>query len=254
MLGAARTAWDSRVWGNTPPAVNPRRTTAAATNSTYTFTGLNGANYTTSLYEFAPGSLNASGSTQYIQASGYSGAWPSGTGDFCIEGWVYLPTGRTAGTADVVCNNQSQGLCIRFGTGYLTGGVNHISIFARGSADLDYCNYTWTTNAWTHWAVQRKSGVISFWAGGSKQAIAGGTSASTYNFAAPSSANITMADYDSGGGGEPLKGYLDEVCVSNSWRYDDAYSTYTIPTAAFTVDTITNMLIHFNSSLTTAAT
>ena len=96
---------------------------------------------------------------------------------------------------------------------------------------------------------------MSFWANGNKLTITGGSGGGARNFAAASSSDLSMGSYNNGGGtDETLKSWLDEVCVSNSWRYNDTYSTYTVPTAAFTVDTYTDMLIHFDSSLTTAAT
>ena len=258
MLGAARTAWDARAWAPTTAPFDPqaRRTTAAATLSTFTFTGLNSANYSTAKAQFGAGGLDVTGSNQIIQKTSWSGPYPSGTGDFCIEGWVWVPSGRgSASTGDPICNNQTGGLCIRFGQGYNTGGFNYLSLFARGQADLDYAAITWPTNTWVHWAVQRKSATMSFRANGNKLTISGGSGGGARNFAAASSATLSIGSYNNGGStDETMKSWLDEVCVSNSWRYDDAYSTYTIPTAAFYVDTITDMLIHFDSSLTTAAT
>ena len=253
MLGAARTAWSARAWAATSTT---RRTTTAATLGTFTFTGYNGANYTTSLSQFGAGSLDVTGSTQILQYSSWSGPYPSGTGDFCVEGWVYKPTARgTATTGDPIVNNVAGGLGIRFGQGNNTGGFNNISLFARAQADLDYAAFTWPSDAWCHWAVQRKSSTISFWANGNKLTISGGSGGGARNFAAPSSSILSIGSYDNGAtADETMKSYLDEICVSNSWRYDDTKSTYTIPTSAFVVDTITDMLIHFDSSLTTAAT
>ena len=259
MLGAARTAWSARAWAATSTT---RRTTTAATIGTVTFTGWNGANYSTSQSEFGAGSLNVSGSTQSIYYNSYDssstgGGWPTGTGDWCIEGWVWVPNAnpRTGTGAVTVLNVTSGGggLGVRLGIGYNTGGLNHLGIWARGNADLDYCNFTWPNETWTHFAVQRKSAAISFWANGNKIATAGGSGAGTRNFAS-GTAPVTMGAYDNGGSSdETAEVWFDEICVSNSWRYDDTKSTYTVPTSAFTVDTITNMLIHFDSSLTTAA-
>lgn len=254
MLGLARTAQIAG-WQTAAAPVNARRTTAAATLSTFTFTGLNSANYSTAKAEFGAGSLDVTGSNQIIQYSGWSGPFPSGTGDFCIEGWVWIPSSRgSSSTGDPIVNNQTGGLGIRFGQGYNTGGFNYLSLFARGQADLDYAAITWPTDQWVHWAVQRKSATMSFWANGNKLSISGGSGGGSRNFAAPSSADLSIGSYNNGGTtDETMKSWLDEICVSNSWRYDDSYSTYTVPTAAFTVDTITDMLIHFDSSLTTAA-
>ena len=255
MLGAARTAWSARAWASTSTT---RRTTTAATLGTFSFIGENGATFTTSLSQFGAGSadLVSAGNNRIMQYSSWSGPYPAGTGDFCIEGWVYKPAARgTATTGDPIVNNVTGGLGIRFGQGYNTGGFNFLSLFARGQADLDYAAITWPTDTWVHWAVQRKSSTMSFRANGNKLTISGGSGGGARNFAAASSTTLSIGSYDNGGTtDETMKSWLDEVCASNSWRYDDAYSTYTIPTAAFYVDTITDMLIHFDSSLTTAAT
>lgn len=256
MLGSARTAWSARAWATAAPAGNTRRTTSAATLSTFTFTGLNGAAVTTSYQQFGAGSLNlvSANNDRIIQYSSWSGPFPSGTSDFCIEGWVYVPSGRgSSSTGDPIVNNQSGGLGIRFGQGYNSGGFNNLSLFARGQADLDYAAYTWPTNTWVHWAVQRKSSTMSFWANGNKLTITGGSGGGARNFAAPSGADLSIGSYNNGGtSDETMRCYMDEMCVSNSWRYDDTQSTYVVPTAAFTVDTITDMLIHFDTNLTTA--
>jgi hypothetical protein len=256
MLGIARTAFSARAWAPTGPDPLARRTTTAATLSTFTFTAFNGAAVTTSLSQFGAGSLDlvSAGNNRVIQNSSWSGPFPSGTGDFCIEGWVQKPAARGTSTGDPIVNNQSGGLGIRFGAGYNTGGFNNLSLFARGQADLDYAAFTWPDDTWCHWAVQRKSGTISFWANGNKLSITGGSGGGARNFAAPSSADLSIGSYNQTGTDETMRSYLDEICVSNSWRYDDTYSTYTIPTSAFVVDTITDMLIHFDTNLTTAAT
>ena len=255
MIGAARTAWSARAWA---PAGNTRRTTTAATLGTFTFTGYNGASYTTSLSQFGAGSLDlvSAGNDRVLQYGSWSGPYPAGTpADFCIEGWVYKPASRgTATTGNPIVNNVTGGLGIRFGQGYNTGGFNYLSLFARGQADLDYAAFTWPSDAWCHWAVQRKGSTISFWANGNKLSTSGGSGGGTRNFITPSSSILSIGSYDQTGTDETMRSYLDEICVSNSWRYDDTKSTYVVPTAAFTVDTITDMLIHFDSSLTTAAT
>ena len=259
MLGITRTA-QIAAWRAPSGPVNPRRTGTAATISTVTFSGYNGANYSTAKAQFGAGALDITGSTQLIYTNSYNsstsgGGWPTGTGDFCIEGWVWVPAARSSTqTGDMVALNVSGGLGIRFGNGYNSGSFNYIQIWARGQADLDRAPYTWPRDRWVHWAAQRKSGVISFWADGNKLVRENGPSgtAATRSFAS-GTAQLTIGSYDNGGSSdETMKSWVDELCVSNSWRYDDSYSTYTIPTSAFTVDQYTNFLIHFDSSLTSA--
>jgi len=256
MLGIATTAQIAG-WQSYGPPVDPyaRREGSADTLSTFTFTAYNGAAVTTSVKQFGAGSLDlvSAGNNRVLQYGSWSGPFPSGTADFCIEGWVQKPAARgTTSTGNPIVNNQSNGLGIRFGRGYNTGGFNYISLFARGQADLDYAAFTWPDDTWCHWAVQRKSGTISFWANGNKLSITVGSGGGARDFAAPSSATLSIGSYNQTGTDETMRSYLDEICVSNSWRYDDTYSIYTIPTAAFVVDEYTDMLIHFDSDLTTA--
>ena len=251
----------SKQVSNQAPAAGTRRTGTAATITAITFSAYNSANYSTAKAKFGAGSLDLEASNKVLYYSNYNssttgGGWPTGTGDFCIEGWVWIPSGRTAGTGDPISFNVAGGLGVRFGQGYNSGGVNNLAIWARGQADLDYAAITWPTNAWNHWAVQRKSATISIWANGNKLTRVNGPSgtAATRSFNS-GSAQLTIGSYDNGGGtDETVKASLDEICVSNSWRYDDTQSTYTVPTAAFTVDQYTCLLIHADSSLTTAST
>lgn len=267
MLGAAQTAWSSRQWAPSaaPPSGNTRRTTTATTLGTITFSGFNSANYSTTRSAFGAGSADLTGSGQVLYYNSYNsgttcGGWPTGTGDFCIEGWIWVPSGLSRGsTGDMIALNETSGggsLGIRFGAGYNYGGFNHMQIWARGNADLDTCDYTWPTETWTHWAVQRKSANISFWADGNQLTRYNGPSgtAATRSFAVGIS-QLSIGSYDNGGGtDETIRSWVDEICVSKSWRYDDSQSTYVVPTAPFSVDDITCLLIHFDSSLTTAAT
>ena len=258
-LGLARTAFNSRAWAPAGP-VNPRREGAADTLDTITFSGYNSANYSTTRSAFGAGSLDLEASNKTISVTGYNttttaGGYPTGTGDFCIEGWVWVPAARSRTATGVpIALNNTNGLSVRFGNAYNGGSFNWLSIFRRGQADLDRAPFTWPSETWCHWAVQRKNGVISLWANGQKLARENGPSgtAASYSFAASTSAEIVIGSYVRNTTDETMKCWMDEICVSNSWRYDDTYSTYTIPTAPFTVDEYTNMIIHFDDSLTTA--
>lgn len=259
MFGLARTA---QLAGWSGPVVDPRarRTGTAATLSTVSFTGINGGNYSTSKAQFGAGALDVSASNSLIYSGAYSGPWPSGTGDFCIEGWTWIPSARSSTlTGDPLALDVSSSggaIGLRFGSAYTSGNFNYIQLFARGNADLDRAPITWPRDQWVHWAVQRKSAVISLWANGNKLTRENGPSgtAATRSFAGPNgSGTVTIGSYAPGGTEEELQAWLDEVCVSNSWRYDDSYSTYTVPTAAFTVDEYTDLLIHFDSNLTSAS-
>jgi|APGre2960657373_1045057.scaffolds.fasta_scaffold01817_2 hypothetical protein len=289
MLGAARTAWDSAVWST------QRRTTAAATNSTITFDNVNGAGVSTAKSQFGVASLNATSPNSMV--SWFVGdppverldLWPhSENTDFCIEGWLWIPSGRSSTDTAVVCvNNESTsatptpppittggGLGIRLGYEAGTTGMNYLGIFPRGRAACEYAEYTWPRNRWVHFAAQRKykypgtgdyTGIISFWADGRRlQTLPSPTGTTALGFNFPS-VGVPISGSDTGisiansalfyplnppntAGTEPLLGWVDELCASSGWRYDDQYTSYVVPTAPFTVDTITNLLMHFDSN------
>jgi len=262
MLGAARTAFSARAWAPTGP-VNARRTGTDQALNIIGFRGFNDANYSTTRAAFGPGSADLEANNKVLYYDNYNssttgGGWPTGTGDFCIEGWIWVPSGHNrALTGDMISFNVSSGtggLGIRFGAGYNTGGFNHMQIWARGQADLDTCDFVWPTETWCHWAVQRKSSVISFWADGNQLTRYNGPSgtAATRSFAS-GTAQLTIGSYDNGGStDETIRSWVDEICVSNSWRYDDSESTYTVPTSAFVTDEYTDLLIKFDYNLSTA--
>lgn len=258
--------WSQQVSYSEPtPSGNSRRVGTPATLTSLTFSAQNGASSTTSIYQFPTGSLDVSVSGQTIDRSSYNtsstgagtapGGWPTGLGDWCYEGWLYVPSSRSRLTTGTIGGMDiSSGLMIRIGQAYNTGGFNHINILARGAADCEYINYTWANDTWTHWAVQRKSNSVSFWVDGNKIPIQGftTTSANFYNFGSGTGA-LTLGSYAPGTGDEGLAAYLDEVCMSNSWRYDDTQTTYTIPSAPFIVDEYTCLLMHFDGNLDSAS-
>ena len=122
---------------------NQRTGNTPSTNTSLTWSIPNGTAYNSSAtYQFGNASLYGSKTGGYIQATPATGFLNVGTGDFTVEGWVYIPStrqanlpGNTNGSSiDVVVNNNSKGLGIRLGQSY-QGNVNNISIFARAATD-----------------------------------------------------------------------------------------------------------------------
>jgi hypothetical protein len=252
----------------TAPAGPARRTGIGESNTPRAFTSQSGAASSTTYSQFGGGSLNNSGVASAVYFNSYNtnrvtggnGGWPTGTGDFCIEGWLWVPAARSRTESGSWGGlNLTGGLMVRIGPQYQGANFNYIQILSRGNADLDRAPFTWPNETWCHWAVQRKSAVVSIWANGNKLARENGPTApgtcATRSFSASTNTQVVWGAYASGAGGdEDLKAWQDECCVSNSWRYDDAYSTYTIPTSAFVVDEFTCMLTHWDTNLTSAHT
>lgn len=250
-----------------PAAANTRRTGTAESQTARAFTSQSGAASSTTYSQFGGGSLNNSavGSAAYFNSysttrvTSGNGGWPTGIEDFCIEGWLWVPSARSRTESGSWGGlNLTGGLMVRIGPNYQGANFNYIQILSRGNADLDRAPFTWPTETWCHWAVQRKGTTVSIWANGNKLVRENGPTApgtcATRSFAASASAQVVWGAYASGAGtDEDLKAWQDECCVSNSWRYDDTQSTYTVPTEAFVVDEFTCMLTHWDTNLTSAA-
>lgn len=238
----------------------------ADTNQSYTWTNATAQGYIdASNKQFGTGSYygSVSGTTaSYIRTTTSGSAMNVGSGDFCVEGWVYIPTTLTFpnGTRDAICNNVTSdggGLSIRFGGAYSVNNFNRIQIFARGNADLDRSNaFTWPRDQWVHWAAQRDTAnsTISFWMDGTLLTRENGTGGTCISrtFASRTTNQISIGSYDSNGStantAECLREWsLDEVCVSDCVRY--TYNTdLTPPSDPLYVDEHTMLLMHLDGT------
>ena len=246
--------------------VNARRVGTSSTNSATTYTAYtvlyNTAQTDTDVYKFGSSSMLlpkvASGAGQpynsYIQTTGGTRNWMDfGTSDFTVEWWQYIESplsNHSGGTELLGLDQTSGGFAIRLAKEYGTGGLGsgtpyYISVFARGQADLDYWTLPsdWATNTWIFCAIQRKSGVMSCWIDGVLQTKTD-LGAGSRNFT--SGTNIKIGTVDGSNGMAP--GNIDEFCVSNTWRYSDPADDIPVPTAAFTLDSYTTQLMHFEGS------
>jgi hypothetical protein len=71
-----------------------------------------------------------------------------------------------------------------------------------------------------------------------------GSGGGTRDFA--SGTNIKIGTADGGNGVGPA--YIDEICFSNTYRYEETDEDIPVPTAAFTVDSYTTQLLHMDGS------
>ena len=84
---------------------------------------------------------------------------------------------------------------------------------------------------------------MCFWVDGELQTRSG-SGGGTRNFSSGTDIKIGTADGGNGVG----EAYIDEVCFSNTYRYDDVTANIPVPTAAFTVDSYTTQLLHMDGS------
>jgi hypothetical protein len=129
--------------------------------------------------------------------------------------------------------------------------TDKINVFSRQQADLDYWTLptNWPTGQWNFVVIQRKSGSFAAWVNGTL--LSRSNASSNYNFDT-SSASLRVGTADGGNGLGPTSGsnyaYIDEFCISNTYRYTDTTAAIPVPTAPFTVDSYTVQLLHMDGS------
>ena len=254
---------------------NQRVGNVASTNSSLTWGNIGTAYQSNATFQFGNAALYGSSTSGYLQTTSTTTFMNVGTGDFTIEGWLYIPTARNTSlpsanngsSIDVIVNNATNGLGIRLGQAY-QGNVNNISIFGRAGLDQDFASYVWPLNQWNHFCAQRSGSAggnantqISFWANGTKLFRRGTNTAVGRNFANSGVGTaITIGSYNSGGTDESLRNaYLDEICVTVGRARYDPQGNISItgnvttgqlvpPSQEFIVDGSTTQLMHFNAA------
>lgn len=234
--------------------VNSRRTGTASTNATLSWTASSGATTSTTQYKFGTASERvASSSADIYSASTTIGGM--GTTDFTIECFIYLDSlSNHSSSCDVYSHDTSYGFGFRLAQSFNTNGLSsgspqYLNIFARQQADLDYWTLptSWPTGQWNFLVIQRKSGSFAAWLNGGL--LTKSNASSSYNFDTGSALlRIGTADGSNGLGSTSNNSYIDEFCISNTYRYDDPTQNIPVPTSAFSVDSYTVQLLHMDGA------
>jgi hypothetical protein len=251
MIGLARTA-QSAAWSGADP--NPRIVGTASSNSSVTYTATSPAQTSTGVYKFGTASAYSSTSSGRISATaGTRDYLDFGTADFTIEWWHYIGSGSVRGSEFLTNNNTAGGFGCRYARQYATdrlGDTNakYFAVFARGQADLDYWTMSanWPLDTWTFMVLQRRSATMQLWVDGVLQSRTNGPDGSMASRNLLSGSDITIMSDDTSNGVGPF--YLDEMCVSKGtarYAYDLPIQ---VPTAAFTVDSLTSQLLHMDGT------
>jgi hypothetical protein len=234
---------------------NPRRVGTSSTNASLSWTANDSVTTSTTQAKYGTASERLVNINSHINSANTT-IGGMGTTDFTIECYIWLDSlSNHNASSDVYSHDTSFGFGFRLAPGFNgnSGGniTNKMNIFARQQADLDVFTLptNWPTGQWNHVVIQRKSGSFAAWVNGT---LCSKTNASSnYDFDT-GSATLRIGTADGGAGIGPTTGsnyaYIDEFCISNTYRYDDPTAAITVPTAAFALDSYTVQLLHMDGS------
>ena len=209
-----------------------------------TVTAVNDTQIDTAISKFGSGSMLMDGTGDYAYITGGDGTGDF-SGDFTIEFWYYWVGGTVHNILDWrgIHSNWSGGGTGTFALGdtlLIGNNSGDFRCFVDGS-DRATTSDEFSTNTWHHIAVQRQSGTVNAWVDGAR---AVNYSGSTDDYTSVLEANqpigvntstTTQASF--------LNGHIDEFRISTVARYTNGASI-TVPTAAFTNDSDTYLLLH----------
>ena len=212
-------------------------TGAVSGRTAKTITASGDAQISTAQSKFGTGSLYSDGTTDYLTVTADSD-FVFGSNDFTLEAWV-RPANTGVGSGDQIISKWSGSNGYSFGLTYgTTSPKNNIRALINdtgGIRGFQVISNPLTVDAWNHVALVVESGTLALYANGNR---IGTTSVTAFNDA--TNADVTISAL-SGGSYSPNH-YQDEIRISDTARYTG--STYTVPSAAFTNDANTLLLLH----------
>jgi hypothetical protein len=156
-----------------------------------------------------------------------------GTGDFTLEGWVYI-TGFPGSNAVAMIAKWASGN-YAYIVQILSPSTLRLYTGNSGSLSSFYDHtYTWQRNSWTHIAITRESSTLRFFVNG----LLIGSNSSITQSLSNSSSFILGQNLD--GGGQDFTGYMSNVRVVKGTAVYTA--NFTPPTAPLTAITNTSLL------------
>jgi hypothetical protein len=170
----------------------------------------------------------------------WGGSNPTGTGNFTWEGWFYN-TVRSDNQIIFETRDNSGGNGWAIRTLSDDGGVTYKFLYIYGGGTAE--GATVTNNAWHHLAVCRTSSTTKVYYDGTQVMSVSDTGNYTANNWRVGGYWGTYNNYLAAWN---FAGYLDEFRYSNIARYSG--STITVPTAPFTSDADTLLLLHFDGT------
>jgi hypothetical protein len=205
-------------------------TAASAGRTAKTVTANGNAQVSTAQNKFGSASALFDGTGDYLSVATNTD-FGFGTGDFTIEGWFY----KTSATSQYIFDTRTTTPQVSVAVQSQSNGT--IRLLVSGSFVVTSSN-SHTTNAWNHLAISRASGVTRLFING---VVSTNTYTDTNNYGS-TKPMVIGAQFN---GTTAYIGYVDDFRVSNTARYT---ATFTAPTAAFTNDANTVLLLHCNGT------
>ncbi len=223
------------VWAN-QVASQTGITDESGTSKTITQAGTSDVTQSTSVVKWGTKSLYFNGGAKLSIAA--HSDFDFGTNDATIEFWEYTSSGgnnrvigRGSHPTEWFYRSQFQQVSEDFKSN-IGGSIQQSSAGTRHGG----------TTSWTHVAIVRDSGYIRVYTGGVQRwstSISG-----SWDVTSTSNALGIGSGIDAGTT-EWFTGYLQDIRISNTARYPDG-TTFTVPSAAFTTDSNTKLLINGN--------
>ena len=172
------------------------------------------------------------GTGDYLSISS-STAFNFGTGNFTIQGWVYMLSYTTGPALFGTTNGATTGYYVNLG-----GDINSLRVTSNASG-------SWTDNitvsagngvplnTWTHIALVRNGSSLILYKNGVN--VANTNSAASWNFSSPNNAGY-IGRVSNGVSTQELNGYISNLKVSN------VAETISVPTSQLTSDGNTRLL------------
>jgi hypothetical protein len=207
----------------TPPTA-PLTTTASTTLALkFTNSGINdnmglsdliasgNSQVVTSTEKYGTGSMYFDGTGDYLTAPN-SGAFSFGTGNFTIEGWVYMTSYVSSGACLLgTVNGATSGYYVNLGS-----NINSFRVTSNASGSWAD-NITCSTgngiplNEWVHVAFVRNGANITLYKNG--VSVATSSSAIAYNYSSPNNAGY-VGYVNNGSSTQYFPGYIDDLRVT----------------------------------------
>ena len=204
-----------------------------ASRSANSITVYGNAQVDTAQSKFGGASALFDGTDDWLDVINPNSNWNFGTSsDFTIEGW-FRPQSTSSGR---VMYSLYDGSTFR-ASFYHDGG--QVYFYSAGTGAVATGDFP-SINTWSHWAITRSSGTTKIWYNGTETASTSSSWTATFTrwiLGGENPSGSTIAnDYI---------GHMDEMRISNTARYT---ANFTPSTTAFTNDSDTRLLLHFNGT------